>query len=264
MAEAKTITMNKPGWLDLASADAAASRDFYSKLFGWSAEVSDDPQYGGYGMFKLNGKEVGGVGPRQSEQQPTAWTVYVIVESADATAEKATQAGGKVFAPPFDVGPQGRMAIITDPSGAFFGIWQPGEHKGWEVEGVTGSVCWVELTSRNFDAARRFYTDVFGWTATKSEVSTPDIEYWTFSLGEGQSFAGGLQAPPQMPAEVPSYWQPYIAVDDADATAAKARDLGGSIMVEPADIPQTGRFSIIGDPHGGVFGILQPLPQQQT
>ncbi|MBV9100580.1 MAG: VOC family protein [Candidatus Dormibacteraeota bacterium] len=261
MAEAKTITTNKPGWLDLSSADAAASREFYSKLFGWSAEVSDDPQYGGYAMFKLGGKEVGGVGPRQNDQQPTAWTVYVLVENADATAEKAQQAGGQVFAPPFDVGTQGRMAIIADPSGAVFGIWQAGEHSGWEIEGDTGAVCWVELTSRNLDAAKRFYTDVFGWTATKSEIAS-DMEYWTFSLSEGQSFAGGLQAPEQMPAEVPSYWQPYIAVDNADATAAKAKELGATVMVEPADIPNTGRFAVIGDPLGGVFGILQPLPRQ--
>lgn len=261
MAEVKTIVMNKPGWLDLASADAAASRDFYTKLFGWSVDITDDPQYGGYGMFKVGGKDVGGVGGVQNEQQPTAWTVYVIVENADATAAKATQAGGQVFAPPFDVGPQGRMAILADPSGAAFGIWQPGEHKGWEAEGVTGSVCWVELTSRGFEAARKFYSDVFGWTATKSDVSTPEMEYWTFTLGEGQSFAGGLEAPAEMPAEAPSYWQPYIAVDDADATAAKAGELGGTVMVGPADIPQTGRFAVISDPLGAVFGILQPLPQ---
>ena len=267
MAEAKTVVMNKPGWADLSSADAAASRDFYAKLFGWAAEVVPDPSAGGYGMFKLDGKEVAGVGPLQNEQQPTAWTMYVLVEDADATAKRVTEAGGQVFAPPFDVMQAGRMAIVADPSGAVFGLWQPGEHKGWEVEGATGSVCWVELTSRSFDAAKQFYADVFGWIPKKMTVDdpsfTPIVEYTTFSLTDGDNgFAGGMQTPPMVPAEVPSYWQPYIAVDSVDATTAKAKELGAKTLVEPEDIPGTGRFSIIQDPQGAVFGLLQPLPRQ--
>jgi uncharacterized protein len=260
MADVHTVVANKPGWIDLGSADAAASRDFYSKLFGWAAEVVPDPSAGGYGMFNLDGKEVAGVGPRQSDQQPTAWMIYILVDNADAIAERAVGAGGQVVAPPFDVMNAGRMAVIADPSGAIFGIWQPGEHKGWEIEGVSGSVCWVELTSRDFNTAAKFYGDVFGWTATRSELA-PEMVYTTFSFGgEDQSFAGGMQAPDQMPAEMPSYWQPYIAVTDTDGTAAKARELGATLIVEPADIPQTGRFAVIQDPLGAVFGILQPLP----
>ena len=261
MAEARTVVMNKPGWVDLSSADAAASRDFYSKLFGWTADVMPDPQSGGYGMFKVDGKEVAGVGPRQSEQQPTAWTMYVIVEDADATAKRVTEAGGQVYAPPFDVMDAGRMAIVADPSGAVFGLWQPGSHKGWEVEGVTGSVCWMELTSRNFDAAKRFYGDVFGWLAKPVPMSA-EMEYTLFSFDPNDmGFAGGMPTPPMVPAEVPSYWQPYFAVTDADASAAKAKELGATALVEPADIPQTGRFAVLQDPLGAVFGILQPLPQ---
>ncbi|MBV8195749.1 MAG: VOC family protein, partial [Candidatus Dormibacteraeota bacterium] len=204
MAEAKTVVLNKPGWLDLSSADAAASRDFYSKLFGWSAEVADDPQYGGYALFKLDGKDVGGVGPRQSEQQPTAWTVYILVDSADAAAEKAKQAGGTILAPPFDVGTQGRMAVIADPSGAAFGVWQGAEHAGWDAYGITGAVCWSELTSHNFDAAKQFYVDVFGWVPRKSTI--PGIPYTTFAFDQDDptGFAGGMQAPEGMPPGVPS------------------------------------------------------------
>ena len=262
MAEAKTIIANKPGWADLSSADAAASRDFYSRLFGWQADVSPDPQAGGYAMFKHDGKEVAGVGPRQSDQQPTAWTIYITVDDADATAQKAAAAGGTVIAPPFDVMDAGRMAIIADPSGAVFGIWQAGTHAGWEVEGVAGTVCWVELTSHNFDAAKKFYTDVFGWVATRAEMSTPDMVYTTFSFNpDDNGFAGGMQAPEGMPAAAPSYWQPYIATTDVDGVAAKAKELGATAIVEPADIPTVGRFAIIKDPQGAIFGLLQPLPQ---
>lgn len=264
MAEAKTIVANKPGWADLSSADAAASRDFYTRLFGWQADVIADPEAGGYAMFKHDGKEVAGVGPRQSDQQPTAWTIYIMVDDADATAERAAAAGGTIIAPPFDVMDAGRMAIIADPSGAVFGIWQAGAHAGWEVEGVAGAVCWVELTSHNFDAAKTFYTDVFGWVATRSEMSTPDMVYTTFSFNPGDNgFAGGMQAPASMPDAAPSYWQPYIATTDVDGVAGKAKELGAAAIVEPADIPTVGRFAIIKDPQGAIFGLLQPPAQTE-
>lgn len=261
MAEARTVTMNKPGWLDLSSADAAASRDFYSKLFGWSADVIPDPEAGGYGFFKLDGKEVGGVGSVQDPQQPTAWTIYVLVVDADETARSAREAGGTVLMEPADVMGTGRMAIIADPTGAVFGIWQPGTHAGWEVEGAPGSVCWVEVMARNFAAARLFYEKVFGWRGSKFDTpSGQDLpEYWTFALDDGgESFAGGMEMPAEVPAEVPSYWQPYIAVTDCDATTARATELGATVMMEPFEAANIGRFSIMRDPLGAVFAVLQP------
>ncbi|MFN2581449.1 MAG: VOC family protein [Candidatus Dormibacteria bacterium] len=262
MAETKTATLNKPGWLDLSSQDPAGSRDFYTKLFGWTVDIADDPQYGGYGMFKVDGNEIAGVGAAMNPQQPTAWTVYVIVDDADAAVGRIQQAGGNVIAPPFDVGDQGRMAIVSDPAGAVFGLWQGIKMFGWETYGVTGAVCWSELTSQDFAKAKPFYADVFGWVARDAAVSTPDMQYTTFALDaeDQQGFAGGMQAPPTMPAGTPSYWQAYFAVDNADASAARAKELGGVVMVEPTDIPNTGRFAIIRDPQGGVFGVLQPLP----
>src|SRR5947209_7232644 len=112
MAEAKTAVANKPIWIDLSSGDAAGARDFYSKLFGWKVEVNPDPQYGGYAMAQLNGKDVAGIGPRMSPDAPTAWTIYVGTKDADETAKQVTAAGGKVVAPTMEVGPQGRMAIF--------------------------------------------------------------------------------------------------------------------------------------------------------
>ena len=259
MAEAKTVATNKFGWVDLSSSDPAAARAFYSKLFGWDAEVIDDRAAGGYGMFKLGGKEVGGVGPLQNPQQPTAWTAYVLVADADAAATKAKAAGGTVLAEPFDVLEEGRMAILADPGGAVFGLWQPKKHTGWEVERVPNSVCWVENDSRNIDAARRFYTDVFGWVAKDSGLPGPGA-YTEFQL-DGESFAGGMAMPEMVPAEMPSFWITYFAVAEADGVAARAKELGGSVITEPQDIPEIGRFAVIHDPQGAHFGILQPAPQ---
>ncbi|MGH7687417.1 MAG: VOC family protein [Candidatus Dormibacteria bacterium] len=262
MAETQTVTMNKPGWLDLSSTDAAASRDFYSKLFGWEATVIPDPAAGGYAMAVLDGKEVGGIGPVQNPEQPSAWTIYILVENADDAVTRSRDAGATVLMEPMEVMGQGRMAIIGDPSGAAIGLWQPMGHAGWEVEGVPGSVCWVELTARNFPAARKFYADVFGWTAVKFDApdgqAQPGLpEYFTFKLGDADAFGGGLETPADVPAEVPSYWQPYFLVTDTDAMTEKAKELGATVLMGPAEAPNVGRWSILHDPQGAIFAVLQ-------
>src|SRR2546426_8768666 len=124
MAEAKTAVANKPIWVDLSSSDAAGARDFYSKLFGWKIEVNPDPQYGGYAMAKLGGKDVAGIGPKQMAEQPSAWMVYIGAPDAADISKKAEAAGGKVIVAPMQVGDQGLMAVIQDPTGGVVGIWQ--------------------------------------------------------------------------------------------------------------------------------------------
>src|SRR6266852_790344 len=119
MAEAKTAVAHKPVWTDLSTSDAAAAREFYSKAFDWKVEVNPDPQYGGYALAKLGGKDVAGIGGKQpGDPSPTNWTVYIGTKNAEETAKKALPAGGKVVAPAFDIGDQGRMAIVQDPAGA--------------------------------------------------------------------------------------------------------------------------------------------------
>src|SRR5438093_212839 len=118
MVQATTTRLNRPAWVDLASPDAAASRDFYAKLFGWQIDVNPDPQYGGYGIAGLQDGQVGGIGPTQSPEQPTAWSLYIGTNDVEAVAKAVPNLGGAVLAPPFDVGDQGRMATFTDPTGA--------------------------------------------------------------------------------------------------------------------------------------------------
>lgn len=258
MAESKTATLNKPGWLDLSSRDAAVSRAFYSALFGWTADLVPDPEAGGYAMFKLDGKEVGGVGPLQNESAPTAWTMYVIVGDADGTAQRVRDAGGAVLAEPFDVMGEGRMAIVADPSGAAFGLWQPGRHQGWEVEGVPGSVCWVELVSRDIDGAKRFYHDVFGWTHKSEMDADPGVPYTTFGLEGMPDFAGGLPMVPSETRAEASYWQPYFAVADVEAATKAATDREATLLLGPIDAEGIGTWSVLQDPLGAVFALLQP------
>ncbi len=250
---AETVPIGEPGWIDLGSADPVAAHAFYAALFGWTVDVFPEPEAGGYAMFKLEGKEVAGVGGRMSDQQPSAWTVYVLVADADAFAARVTTAGGTVLAEPFDVMDAGRMGIVADPSGAVIGLWQPGTHHGFEVMGVPGSFAWPELNSRDLSSDKLFYWSVFHWDPADSTI--PGMTYTEFKLGD-DSIAGGMSLPPGMPADAPSHWIVYFAVTDTDATVARLTALGGTVHHPPEDIPEVGRFAIVADPQGAVFGLL--------
>jgi uncharacterized protein len=255
MAEARTTVVNRPAWVDLSSSDPAASREFYSKLFGWQIEVTQDPQYGGYAMAKVGGQDVAGIGPKMSEQAPTAWSVYIGTQDADESARKVQAAGGNVIAPPFDVGDQGRMAVFQDPTGAFISVWQPRAMGGGFPSNAPNTFGWAELNSRGIEKAVPFYEQVFGWTAKTSEMGEGAPPYTEFQL-EGQSVAGGMEMMPMVPAEVPSYWMVYFTVDDVDRSFENATRVGGQELMAAQDFPG-GRFAIVRDPQGAVFGLLK-------
>ena len=155
MAQTMTGTANKPAWVDLASSDAAASRDFYSKLFGWNVEVNPDPQYGGYGLAKLGGSDAAGIGPKQDPNAPTAWSLYIGSEDIEALARSVADNGGAVAVAPFDVGDQGRMAVFIDPAGAFISAWQGTRMGGFQTDSPN-SFGWAELNARGVDNALPF------------------------------------------------------------------------------------------------------------
>jgi uncharacterized protein len=258
MAQVATALTNKPAWVDLSTTDAAAARDFYSKLFGWNLEVAEDPQYGGYATAKVGDQSAAGIGPKQEgDPSPATWALYIGTEDVDALATKVQGAGGSVIAPPFDVGDQGRMAVFTDPSGAFISAWQAAGMSQF-VTGISNAFGWAELNARGLDRAITFYESVFGWT--HSEQPFGEGEVYTQFEHDGQPLAGALEMNPQIPAETPSYWLIYFNVDDVDASFQKAIELGGREMVAPQDMPG-GRFSIISDPQGAAFGILNVQAQ---
>jgi predicted enzyme related to lactoylglutathione lyase len=253
MADAVATTVNKPVWVDLGSSDAAGSREFYAKLFGWDLEVSPDPQYGGYATGKLNGKDVGGIGPTQSPEQPTAWSLYIGTDDVDELAKKVTAAGGTVTSPPFDVGDQGRMAVFQDPSGAFISAWRGTAMSGFGATGAN-TYGWAELNSRDMGRAVPFYAEIFGWATKTSPMGEGQPPYTEFQV-DGQSIAGGMDMNPMVPAEVPSYWMVYFSVPDVDASYQTAIGAGAKEMVSPSDFPG-GRFAIVSDPQGAAFGLL--------
>lgn len=252
MADAAVAVANKPAWVDLGTKDPAAAREFYAKVFGWNIEVDPDPQYSGYGLAKVGGKDVAGIGGTQSPDQPSAWSTYIGTEDIEKLGATVEAAGGKVIAPAFDVGDQGKMAVYQDPIGAVVSAWQPTRMGGFQTQGAN-TFAWAELTARGLEKAIPFYGKIFGWTAKKSEAGGQP--YTEFQV-DGESVAGALEMDPTVPAQMPSYWLVYFNVEDVDGSFKKAIDAGATETVAPQDFPG-GRFAIVSDPQGAVFGLMK-------
>jgi predicted enzyme related to lactoylglutathione lyase len=252
MPERSQYTPGTPCWIDIGT-DVGPAKEFYTSLFGWKTEDAGAPEEtGGYGFFMKNGKMVAGFGPKQGEGPPF-WSTYVCVSDADQTAKEVEAAGGTVVVPPMDVISAGRMAVFQDTGGAFISAWQPGDHLGAQLVNEDGSLTWNELNTRNVDAAKTFYRKAFGWDpVTHADGPMPYTEFQV----SGQSIAGMMDMPPMVPAEVPSHWLVYFAVDDADAKVAKAQQLGASVLAPLMDVP-VGRFSVLQDPQGAVFAVIR-------
>jgi predicted enzyme related to lactoylglutathione lyase len=245
---------DRPSWVDLSSTDAAGSRDFYARLFGWQIEVSPDPQYGGYALCRIDGRDVAGIGPTMNEGQPTAWTVYIGNDDTDALASKVPEAGGSVLMGPMDVGDQGRLLLLQDPAGAVIGVWQRQQMGGFQAGGAN-TFGWAELSTPDVDRVTAFYERVFGWSTRQSPFGE-GMTYTEF-LEDGASVAGAMQSPPDAP-NMPAYWLAYFYVSDVDEACRRAVDGGAAQMVEPQDFGG-GRFAVLTDPQGAAFGLLRMM-----
>ena len=251
-------TSYKPGtfcWIDLGTPDQDDAGEFYGALFGWALKEDENAeQTGGYRTAQLGDNAVGGVMKLMQEGQPPAWMNYVCVEDADATTERARQAGGTIHMEPMSVLDYGRMAVLADPTGAVFGIWQPGRNVGAGVVGENGAMTWNELNTRDREAAKGFYGDVFGWSFEEKEYEAGTYTIVTLD-GEG---IGGITE--RVPDDVPSHWLVYFGTDDADTTVEAARQGGGEIPAGPFGIAEVGRIAVIKDPWGALFAVIQPDP----
>jgi uncharacterized protein len=256
------VTAHAPGsfcWIELSTTDQNAAKQFYSSLFGWT--IDDLPMGPGqvYTLFNLDGQNAAAAASMEerirAQGVPPHWMLYVSVESADGTVAKAQQVDGKAMAPPFDVSTFGRMAVLEDPTGAHFSIWQPLQHTGTGITGVPGTLCWADLMTPNQADAAKFYGEVFGWQLEPGQDSSGYLH-----IKNGSEFIGGIPPKDQVPPNVPPHWQIYFLVDNCDASAAKAKELGGTVLFGPLTLEKVGRFAIIDDPQGAGFALFQALP----
>jgi predicted enzyme related to lactoylglutathione lyase len=244
-------------WPELSTSSQSGAETFYAALFGWTIEKTPMGPDAHYTIFQKDGAAVAAASTLQPDQVkqgvPPNWLSYVSVASVDASVEKAKSLGATLCAGPFDVMEHGRMAVLMDPQGAAFALWQAKNHQGAGLLDAPGALTWTELVTSDTKKAGEFYTGLFPW---KSEVKPmPGMEYTIFKRGDAS--AGGMMALlPEMKG-VPPHWMPYFGVTDCDATTKKATDLKGSVIMAPHDIPGVGRFAILKDPQGAAFAIFQ-------
>jgi predicted enzyme related to lactoylglutathione lyase len=249
-----------PCWVELASSDARAAGTYYGDLFGWDVETSG-PEFGHYGVARVEGRRVAGIGSKQDASVVTAWTTYLASDDATATADAVTQAGGQIAFGPMQVGDLGSMAIAADPTGAIFGIWQAGSNTGAALVNQPGGVIWNEHVSGDLAGAKEFYAAVFGLQA-KPIDGVPDSVPTAMLARDGDQVVGSIAD--HTAASAPSdgtaaAWLTYFAVADTEATAARATELGGSVLHGPFDAA-FGRSALLAGPEGERFAVVQTPP----
>jgi uncharacterized protein len=262
-----------PCWVDTSQPDPEAAAEFYSGLFGWEIEdVMPPGSDGKYLMARIRGGDVAAIGSSPEGAPPMAtWNTYIWVDDAGETAAKVRDAGGKVLTEPFDVMDAGRMAVFADPEGAVFSVWQAKDQKGAQVVNEAGALNFNGLVTRDVEGAKAFYGAVFGWqtmmvgggaqmwTLTAYgdhlEERTPGLREQMAQMGGPAGFenvVASINPIPDDEPDVPPHWSVTFATDDADATAAKAAELGGKVVVPPFDAPWV-RMTLIADPAGATL-----------
>ncbi len=242
-------------WIELATTDQNAAKNFYTNLFGWT--VTDNPMGPGdfYSIFALKGREAAAGYTLRKDQLargvPVHWSLYIAVDNADQTAAKAAQAGAQILVAPFDVMDAGRMAVIHDPTGAVFSIWQPKKTAGIGITGEPGAFCWADLGTPDPGRASKFYSSVFGWKLEKGEKDPSGYLH----IQNGSQFIGGI--PPHHNPKMPPHWLIYFMVADVAASAAKVAQLGGKTLMPPEAMEGVGTWAIVADPQGAVFALFK-------
>jgi uncharacterized protein len=272
-----------PCWIDTSQPDPDAAVAFYSGLFGWEFEDVMAPESAGrYAIARIHGGGVAAVGSIPAGAPPMAvWNTYIWVESADQTASKVVEAGGRTLMEPFDVMDAGRMAVFADREGAAFCVWQAKEHKGARIVNEAGALNFNGLNTRDVEGAKSFYGSVFGWRTLTLEGGAemwtlpgygdhleqdhPDLRKQIAEVGAPAGFADVVAAITPIPDDQPdvaAHWNVTFGVDDADATAATATELGGTVIVPPFDAPWV-RMTVIADPAGATFIASRFVPENR-
>jgi predicted enzyme related to lactoylglutathione lyase len=266
-----------PCWIDTNQPDPESAVTFYGGVFGWEfQDVMPAGSPSSYFIARIRGGDVAAVSSIPEGAPPMAmWNTYIWVDSADETTAKVIEAGGTVLTDPFDVGEAGRMAVLADPEGAVFSLWQARGHKGAQIVNEGGALNFNGLNTRDVAAAKAFYGSVFGWTTL---AIGGGIEMWTLpgygdhleldrpTLREEMAATGGPAGFEDVVAsinplgadqsDVPAHWSVTFGADDADEIARRAAELGGKVIVPPFDAPWV-RSTVIADPQGAMFMASQ-------
>ncbi len=252
---------DEPGtvsWVELGTHHLPDAADFYASLFGWAVEELPPGQQDLYTIFNIGGGSAAGMYEQSTEEREQAraplWVTYFAVADIDDAVQRVQSLGGRVEVWPTEMPELGKWALVSDPSGAVFALWQSYGHGTRAPEGQAGTFAWAELETDQPDKARMFYTQLFGWEAQTGDTSEgiPYTSFW-----ENGRMVAGMMPIQQSWGNVQPGWLVYFHTHDADAGVSAATDMGGKVLQEPRDIPGVGRFSILRDPQGALFAIIR-------
>ncbi|APU12527.1 MULTISPECIES: VOC family protein [Actinoalloteichus] len=246
------VTANQPTgtptWIDLGIPDLARGIDFYRAVFGWEF-VTGPPETGNYTICQLRGKAVAGLMANpDADAADFWWSVYLATDDCDATVERVVSAGGTIVNPAMDVMDQGRMAIVRDPAGSQFGLWQGRALVGAQLVNEPNSLVRNDLMTQNPEPTAEFYASVFGFTPERN-TQIPGMEFLSLIRPDGHDVGGIFAADGTMPTG----WDTTFEVSDVDAAVQRVVAAGGQAST-PEDFP-FGRLSMITDPFGARFGV---------
>jgi uncharacterized protein len=247
-------------WMELGTTDQAAAKQFYSSLFGWTAVDFPMGPDGDYTIFQLQDHDCAATYTLRKEHQeravPPHWLLYIAVANVDESAKRAGELGAKVLAGPFDVMDKGRMAIISDPTGAHFSLWQAMTSTGIGIAGEDNTFCWADLNTPDREPAKKFYTSLLGWSIAAGQGKD---ESGYLHIMNGVQMIGGMPSSEQLPPGVPPHWMIYFMVADCKAATAKATSLGARAYVSDMAIEGAGIMSVLEDPQGAAFALFQSM-----
>jgi uncharacterized protein len=243
--------------MELGTTDQKAAKKFYMDLFGWTVDDAPMGPNEFYSMFKLDGKEAAAAYTLRSDQRahgvPPHWMIYVSTNNVDESARRATELGGTVIAQPFDVMEAGRMAVVQDPTGATFCMWQPKQSSGITTKSTDGAFCWADLNTSDVARASEFYTKLFGWKLEKSENDPSGYLH----IKNGEEYIGGIPPAEHRDPNTPPHWLLYFETSNCDASVDKAKQSGAKVYYGPVSMENVGRFAVLADPQGAVFSVFQ-------
>jgi uncharacterized protein len=245
-------TIGEVAWHDLMTTDVEAAKRFYAELLGWEynpwkAAGSENE----YPLIHVGDADHGGViNVDPGHGSGSHWVAYIRVDDVDAAVSRAEAEGGSVLVPATEIPEVGRFAVIADPQGAVISPFAP----AYDSAAPQGTFVWEEVHATEAEAAKRFYETVFGWTSRPMDMGD-GATYTLFSRADGEDVAGLW--PKQADDPGPAAWLTYLATDDVDAAAAKAVSLGATQFLEPTTAEGVGRFAVLADPTGAMFGLFQ-------
>jgi predicted enzyme related to lactoylglutathione lyase len=258
---ASTARPSRPGkfvWFEHLSADPKKAQEFYARVLDWKHEAWNDSGYEMIFAGDTMDSMVGGYG-EAAPDQPAHWISYVSVEDVDAAVATAAANGGTVVQPPQSRPGVGRSARIADAQGAELCLFKsdsgdPPDSPSTEPPPLR-RFFWAELHTTDADSAVSFYENVVGYTHETVGMAAGDPYHILYRAGMGR---GGISG--HLGRRSP-HWLPYVSVADADATIERARQAGGTIRVEPMDLPGgVGRFGVFEDPTGAVLAVMKAMP----